>query len=123
MAGTDQSKSFVVVPIIQENRVVGSIQLENHEENAYEESELRLLSTIATSLGTALENARLFDETQRLLKETEQRAAELAIINSVREAVVKLDINSIIDLVGNKLGEIFSDMEVVQICLCDEGKT
>ncbi|HMU95142.1 MAG TPA: ATP-binding protein, partial [Anaerolineales bacterium] len=32
--------------------------------------ELRLLTTIAASLGTALENARLFDETQRLLRET-----------------------------------------------------
>ena len=38
-------------------------------------------------MGVALENARLFDETQRLLKETEQRAAELAIINSVQQAL------------------------------------
>ena len=62
--------------------------MENYErENAFGESELRLLTTIAASLGTALENARLFDETQRLLKETEERNAELAIINSVQEAL------------------------------------
>ncbi len=29
-------------------------------------------------MGVALENARLFDETQRLLTETNERAAELA---------------------------------------------
>jgi GAF domain-containing protein len=46
---------------------------------------VRLLETLANSMSVALENARLFDETQRLLKETEQRAAELAIINSVQE--------------------------------------
>src|SRR6185295_10278594 len=72
--GTDTSKSLVSVPIIASDRVIGSLQIENYErENAYGESELRLLTTIAASLGTTLENARLFNETQRLLKETEQR--------------------------------------------------
>jgi hypothetical protein len=37
-------------------------------------------------MSVALENARLFDETQRLLAETEQRNNELAIINSVQAA-------------------------------------
>ncbi|MFL7869960.1 MAG: GAF domain-containing protein, partial [Anaerolineales bacterium] len=70
--GTDMSKSIISVPIISSDRLTGSLQIEDYErENAYGESELRLLTTIAASLGTALENARLFDETQRLLKETE----------------------------------------------------
>ncbi len=103
--GTDQSKSGVTVPIISSDHVLGAIQLENYErEYAYGESELRLLTTIAGSLGAALENACLFDETQRLLKETEQRAAELAIINSVQEALAsKLDMQAIYDLVGDKI--------------------
>ena len=41
----------------------------------FNESDVRLLATLANSMSVALENARLFDETQRLLKETEQRAA------------------------------------------------
>src|SRR5438132_6626224 len=83
LPGTDLSKSLIAVPIITSDRVLGTIVIENYErENAYGESELRLLTTIAASLGTALENARLFDETQRLLKAKQQRAAELAIINS-----------------------------------------
>ena len=40
-------------------------------------------------MSVALENARLFDETNRLLKETEQRTAELGIINSVQEGLAK----------------------------------
>ena len=60
-------------------------------------------------MSVALENARLFDETQRLLKETEQRAAELAIINSVQEGLAsKLDMQAIYDLVGDKIREIFN---------------
>jgi GAF domain-containing protein len=118
--GTDQSKSLVFVPIIAGDRVIGSLQIENYErENAFGESELRLLTTIAASLGTALENARLFDETQRLLKETEQRNAELAIINSVQAGLVaKMDIQGIYDLVGDKIRDIF-DAQVADIGLYD----
>ena len=107
--GTDRSKSSISVPIISSDRFLGDVSLENYErERAYGESEIRLLTTIAASLGTALENARLFDETQRLLKETEQRAAELAIINSIQAGLAsKLEMKAIYDLVGDKVGEIF----------------
>ena len=107
--GTDTSKSMISVPIISSDRVLGDISMENYErENAYGESELRLLTTIAASLGTALENARLFDETQRLLEVTEQRNTELAIINSIQQGLAaELDFQAIIDLVGDKLREVF----------------
>ena len=72
-----------------------------------------MLNTVAASMGVALENARLFDETQRLLKETEQRAAELAVINSIQEGVAaELDFSAIIDLVGDKLREVFRTGEI-----------
>jgi GAF domain-containing protein/DNA-binding response OmpR family regulator len=108
--GTDQSKSIVYVPIVGSDRVLGSIVTENYEkENAFTEADIRLLTTVASSMGVALENARLFDETQRLLKVTEDRAAELAVINSVQQGLAsKLEFQSIIDLIGNKVTEIFN---------------
>ncbi len=70
--------------------VKGSVSLQNvDKENAFTDSDLRLLTTITNSMSVALENARLFDETNRLLKETEQRTAELAVINSVQEGLGK----------------------------------
>ena len=112
--GTDQSLSMVDVPIISGDRLLGDISIENYDrENAFGESEVRLLGTIAASLGTALQNARLFDETQRLLKETEQRNAELAIINSVQAALAaELNIQGIYDAVGDKISEIFRGADV-----------
>src|SRR5574339_264058 len=109
------------VPIISNDRFLGDISIENYErENAYGESELRLLTTIAASLGTALENARLFDETQRLLKITEERNAELGIINSVQAALAsKLDYIGVIEAVGDKLREIFSEESLVAIGMLD----
>ncbi len=86
----DAAKSWLGVPLISGGQVNGTIRLENYErENAYTESDVSLLQTLANSMSVALENARLFDETNRLLKETEQRTAELAVINSVQEGLVR----------------------------------
>jgi spermidine/putrescine transport system permease protein len=48
---------------------------------------VRLLQTVAASMAVALQSAQRFDETQRLLKETEQRNAELAVINSIQQGI------------------------------------
>jgi len=109
LPGGHPAKSAVFVPLVVSNQVRGLIALGNIErEHAFSESDVRLLETLADSMSTALENARLFDETQRLLSETEQRNAELAIINSIQEGLAsKLDVQSIYDLVGDKIRDIF----------------
>ena len=113
--GTDQSLSCIAVPIIGSDRVLGVLSMENYErENAYGAAELRLLQTVAASVGVALENARLFDETQRLLKETEQRNAELAVINSIQQGVsAELNFQAIVDLVGDKLRQVFDTGDIM----------
>ena len=120
IAGTDRSQSMVAVPIIGSDRVIGYIILEDYEhENAYNEANVRLLQTVASSMGVALENARLFNETQTLLQETEERASELAVINSVQAGLAsKLDMRSIFELIGEKTREVFN-VQVVDIVLYD----
>jgi len=114
MPGTDQALSVLKVPVIVGDQVLGIIDTEDHQrEHAYGTAEVRLLQTIASSMGVALENARLFDETQRLLKETDDRAAELAVINGVQQGLAnKLDADSIYELVGEKLRELFDSQSI-----------
>ena len=110
-------KSAVFVPMMVGDVVKGSISLQNVDrENAFSDSDLRLLTTITNSMSVALENARLFDETNRLLKETEQRTAELAVINSVQEGLAKeLDIHGIYELIGDRLCKLFPDTQTLVI--------
>ncbi|MEA2678184.1 MAG: hypothetical protein QOJ81_2325 [Chloroflexota bacterium] len=119
VSGKDDAESWMGVPIVIGDKVVGVIAMERMARDAFSESDERLLSTIAANLGVALENARLFDETKRLLTETDERAAELAIINSVQEGLAaKLDMQAMYDLVGDKLSEIF-DAQVIVISTYD----
>jgi len=112
--GTESEKSVVFVPLVVGDQARGMINLASMEEHAFSNPDVRLLQTLANSMSVALENARLFDETQRLLKETEQRAQELAIINSVQEGLAsKLDMQAIFDLVGDKIRDMFNAQTVV----------
>ena len=119
VGGTD-TLSWLGVPIMAGQRVIGVVGLESIREHAFSEADERLLSTLASSMGVALENARLFEETKRLLTETDQRAAELAIINSVQDGLAaELDMQAMYDLVGDKIHAIF-DTQVVDIGVFDQ---
>ncbi|HSG42769.1 MAG TPA: GAF domain-containing protein, partial [Anaerolineales bacterium] len=119
----EDAKSWLGVPILVGKTTLGSIILQDYQhEHAYPEETVNLVKTLASSLGVTLENARLFDETQRLLKETEERNAELAVINSVQQGLVsKLDIQSIYELVGDKISEI-TNSEIVVINTWDKDR-
>ena len=103
------TQSWLGVPIPAGDRVLGVIALESMAKDAYTESDERVLTTLASSMGVALENARLFDETKRLLAETDQRNAELALINEIGSALAaELDFGAIIEVVGDRLRGIFA---------------
>src|SRR5207245_8788699 len=99
------AKSAVFVPMVSGDAVSGFLMLENLDhEDAFSEGDVRLITTLASSLSVALENARLFDETRRPLAETDERAAELAIINSVQEGLVEhLDMKAVYALLRAKI--------------------
>ena len=113
------NESWLGVPIIAGDDVIGVIVFEDPAPDAFDESDERLLGTLAASMGVALRNAALFDETKRLLTETDERAAELAIINGVQQGLAaELDLQAMYDLVGDKIQEIF-DAQVVDIGIFD----
>ena len=118
VGGTDTS-SWLGAPITGATRVIGVLGLESVEADAFSEADERVIATLASSMGVALENARLFDETKRLLTETDERAAELAIINDVQQGLAaQIEMQAMYDLVGDRLREIF-DAQVLDIGIYD----
>ncbi len=109
----EPAKTLVFAPLISGGRSVGVISLQNLDRvHAFGRPEMELLATLTTSLSVALENARLLDQTR-------QRNAELAVINSVQAGLAaELDMQAMYDLVGDKIAEIF-DTHVVDIATYD----
>ena len=106
VAGSADAESWLGVPILAGERVLGAIGLERMDRDAFDDADERLLSTLASSMGVALDNARLFNETN-------QRNAELAIVNEIGEALAKqLDFDAIIELVGARLAPMFGSPDM-----------
>jgi PAS domain S-box-containing protein len=91
------TESYLGVPIPAGGGVIGVIAIGSSEQGAYGADDERLLSTLAKNMGVALENARLFEETHRLLAETrrqKQYFERLVEISPV--AVVTMDRGEVI---------------------------
>ncbi len=110
----DLIQTWLGVPIIIGDKLIGGVSIQSYQAYAYDDNDQRLLSTLGANMGAVIENARLFEETKHLLKETEERNAELAVINSVQEALAaQLDLQGIYDAVGDKIRDIFDAQSMI----------
>ncbi|HAW51739.1 MAG TPA: hypothetical protein DCX54_05330, partial [Flavobacteriales bacterium] len=96
---TQGVQSELCVPIKIQDRVIGALNIESKQENAYTESDERLLNTVAGTLATAIEQLRLFETSQRRLK-------ELTILNAVSLASTRAeDLDNLIEIITQIIGE------------------
>ncbi len=72
--------SLLFVPLLSGQEVVGIISAQSHDYNVYTQEHISLLTGVASYVTTAIQKARLFEQTQ-------VRAEELAVINEVAQSV------------------------------------
>ncbi len=68
--------SILAVPMVLGGRTIGMLSAQSYEPNVYTEDDLQILSTLANQAIVAIQNGRLFNETQRLAEQLEQRVVE-----------------------------------------------
>ncbi len=108
------SEDWLGVPLKADQQTVGVLAVQSYEQGVrYTQEDEELLAFVGQHVGTALSRARAIEETR-------QRNAELALINSVQEAIAgELDQQAIYDVVGDRIQEIF-DAQAVSIATLDE---
>ncbi len=87
--GTTPTRSFLGVPMITHDRVIGLVSVQSQHPNAYNERQIRLLETIAAQIGTALEKASLLEKLQQELIEREHAEDEVRKLNTELEQRVR----------------------------------
>ncbi len=80
--GEERAMSTLVVPVVlfTKEKLVGVIALNMYEERNFSEDETQFLETVAGELAIAIENARLYEQTDARLR---QKVAELSTLQGV----------------------------------------
>jgi PAS domain S-box-containing protein len=95
-------QSGLYVPMKVGERVIGSIAIESETPNAFDESDERLLLTLATQAGVAIDNARLFLELQ-------ERAGEFEVLyETTRDLMTFKDFHALLDAVSERAARLLN---------------
>ena len=104
--GETASRSELAVPLKTSVRVIGVLNVESTEVDAFNQGDIRLLSTLAAQAAVAIENARLYEQAQqeiaerrRIEEEIKQRNRELAALNKTGRVITStLDLDKVLTL-------------------------
>jgi two-component system phosphate regulon sensor histidine kinase PhoR len=90
--GTEKTRSEMAVPMMAGDRVIGVLDVQRAEVNAFNEDDLRVLSSAASQAAIAIERARLYSAERRLRTAiAEERAKLEAIIRGASDAIFVTD--------------------------------
>jgi PAS domain S-box-containing protein len=109
------TRSELSVPIGVGGEVVGVIDVQSPERDAFDEEDVVVMETLADQIAVAIENARLYEAIQQELAERrraeaalERRAAQLALLNDVGGKIAAvLDLESVLDRAARLVQEGF----------------
>jgi signal transduction histidine kinase len=123
----EKTKSELVVPIVSGQKVIGVLDLQSDEFDAFDETDVMVMETLADQVAVAIENARLYEEVEEELAEREllldalqHLSTQLQTAAEVSKAVSTiLDPGELMDQVVGLIQERF-DFYYVGLFLVDE---
>lgn len=69
----DKYEAFLSAPVVYKNKILGVINIQHKKTRIYKKDEINLIEMVARVTGGAIENARLFGETEILKEALESR--------------------------------------------------
>ena len=76
MSGADHVRNWMGVPLVASGKVIGLYSVDKIVPNFFQPEHARLAETLAARAASAIQNAQLFEQSQRYVAELEDRIAE-----------------------------------------------
>jgi PAS domain S-box-containing protein len=117
------TKSLLIVPLISGSNLIGMTLIHQRESVRFSPDEVALAITINNQAAVAIQNAKLFQETERLIAETRLRSTELATLFDLGVQFTQvLDQNLLLNITFENLNHlIHPDAIVIAMMDTDEG--
>ncbi|MDH4137417.1 MAG: GAF domain-containing protein, partial [Anaerolineae bacterium] len=111
--GGERLKAWVSVPLTAKDKVLGTLDIFTRKERPFTSQDVQLLRSIGSQLGVAIENARLYEETQR-------RVQELAFLHEAgRTMTSSLDLEQVLTTVMQEATDVLR-VEAASVLLLDD---
>jgi len=115
--GTEMVCSWLGVPLISKDEVIGVLMIDSHHPDAYDEETAHLAFAFAQQVALAINSSRLYEQTRAQLRET-------SLLHSVTAALSStLDMGQILPYVARSLCEILNSTSVEIYSLDEEAQT
>jgi PAS domain S-box-containing protein len=107
------TRSELDVPIMVRGRVIGVLDVQSDQPFAYTQEDVTLVQSLANQAGVAIENARLFEQTQRRLQ-------ELTMLFDVSQALssAPLQYQEIANIIAQQFVRVMG-VPVASVCLVE----
>ena len=113
MGAVDAVRSEMAVPLVVRGRVIGVMDIESREPDYFTPSQQNILTVVASRVGTAIENARLYENAQK-------QAETLLLLNEIgREANSTLRLEEVLRR-AVELTKRLIDYQIFSILLYDQ---
>lgn len=101
-------RSYIAVPLRTGGRVLGSLNVESDQPNAFTYEDVDLLEAVAAQIGGPIASTRLYQEAQLLAEQVKRRNEHLTVLNAVaRMAVSTLDVDRMLAAVIEQIQQGF----------------
>jgi hypothetical protein len=101
--------SMLGIPLVAGDRFLGTLIAANRQERGFTEEDVALLSAFGHHAAVALENSRLYDESQQTLRDLRHAYATIEAAVTVHESLTRMvlaggDVSDVADLLVDTLG-------------------
>jgi GAF domain-containing protein len=105
--------AYVGIPVVQQESILGTLCVFSATVRDLDDSVLSLLEAIGHQIGVGVQNARLFDQVQDALDESESQARRLSMLNEMsRELSQTVDLGEILEIAAFRTAQILSSDRV-----------
>jgi two-component system NtrC family sensor kinase len=97
-----ETKSELAVPLEIQGKVLGVLDVQSNKLDGFDQDDLQLIQSIANQAAVAIENARLYQDSERKVK-------ELSVLNQVAQAISStLDLDVLLEEIYEQLTQVIN---------------